>query len=183
MSLSEPSDVLTTLSPADLAVAELKALLGEPVSKGVFLDVMRAAGVVSSDGTAWSGPKVNESIERLVQKRLLNGDGVVAPSWREQLTLQVIRRPGGAALVAAVRAAAPRSWREHGSFEHWRAGPAYADIELARSVRLMALANDGAEVERLIGIAERAVGQMLAIWRSGRCFCGVVWRTSVSSTP
>ena len=158
MSLSEPSDVLSTLSPADLAIAELKALLGEPVSKGAFFDVVRAAGAVASDGTAWSGPKVNESIARLVQKRLLSGDGVVAPSWREQLTLQVIRRPGGAALVAAVRAAAPRSWREHGGYEYWRgAVSAYADIDLARSVRLLALANDGAEVERLIGIAERAV--------------------------
>ncbi len=157
MSLFESSDVLSALSPADLAIAELKALLAEPLSKGAFLDVVRGAGVVLPNGNLVSGPKVNESVARLVQKRVLSGDGVIAPSWREPLTLQVIRRPGAAALLAAVRAAAPRSWREQGGYEYWRAVSPYADIDLARSVRLMALANDGAEVERLIGIAEQAV--------------------------
>ena len=180
MSLFESSDVLSVLSPADLAIAELKALLAEPLSKGAFLDVVRGAGVVLPNGNLYSGPKVNESVARLVQKRVLSGDGVIAPSWREPLTLQVIRRPGAAALLAAVRAAAPRSWREQGGYEYWRAVSPYADIDLARSVRLMALANDGAEVERLIGIAEQTVAgdvRDLAIGPLG------VWRTSASLTP
>ena len=156
---AEPSDALTGLSPADRAIAELKALVREPMTKAAFLEIVRATKVVSADGKAWSIPKLNESVERLVRKRVLSPDGGIAPGWCEPLTLQAIGRPDGAVLAAAVRAAAPRSWRERGGYEYWRADSPFSDVDLARSVRLMALANDGPEVERLIAIAELAVAK------------------------
>ena len=157
MLFPEPSDLLSTLPPADRVIAELKALLGPPVAKAAFPEIVRAVSTATPDGKVWSIAKVNESVERLKQKRVLGADGAIAPDWCDRLTLRVIGRPDGAALVKAVHAAAPKSWREQDAYMHWRAGPLNTDVDLARSVRLMALANDAAEVERLIGIAERAV--------------------------
>jgi hypothetical protein len=74
------------------------------------------------DGKVWSIPKVNESVERLKQKRVLGADGAIAPAWCDPLTLEVIGRPDGAALAKAVHAAAPKSWREQNAYLHWRAG-------------------------------------------------------------
>jgi hypothetical protein len=156
MLFPEPPDLLSSLPPPDRVIAELKALLGLPVvAKAVFPEIVRAVSAAAPDGRVWSIAKVNESVERLKQKRVLGDDGAIAPAWRDPLTLRVIRRPDGAALAKAVHAAAPKSWREQEGY-YWRAGPIHNDVDLARSVRLMALANDAAEVERLIGIAERA---------------------------
>ena len=156
MLFPEPSDLLSSLSPADRVIAELKALLGLPaVAKAVFPEIVRAVSSAAPDGRVWSIAKVNESVERLKQKRVLGADGAIAPAWCDPLTLRVIRRPDGAALAKAVHAAAPKSWREKDGY-YWRAGPIHNDFDLARSVRLLVLANDAAQVERLIGIAERA---------------------------
>ncbi len=147
----------TVLTPSDSAIAELKALVGESVRKATFLDIVRAVGVVSPDGKAWTGPKLNEAIERLIRKRVLMSNAVISPDWREHLLLQVVRREGGAALISAVRAAAPRSLHEHSRYySRWELESPYTDVDLARSVFLMALANNEAEVERLIAIGEAA---------------------------
>ena len=61
--------------------------------------------------------------------------------------------------MKAVHAAAPKSWREQNAYMHWQAGPLHTDVDLARPVLLMALANDPAEVERLIRVAKRAVAE------------------------
>ncbi len=154
MSLAQTSDTLSALSPSDRALAELKAIVGEGLNKAAFLEVIRAAGVVSSDGKAWSHAKLNESVDRLIRKRVLSADGLIIRDWREPLTLSLIGREGSAALLAAVRGAAPRSWREQGAYYRWNVASPATDVDLARAVRLMALANDGPEVERLIGLAE-----------------------------
>jgi len=60
----EPPDLLSSLSPADRVIAELKALLGPPVAKAVFPEIVRAVSTTTPDGKVWSIQKVNESVER-----------------------------------------------------------------------------------------------------------------------
>jgi hypothetical protein len=148
------SETLSALSPADRGVAELKAVAGEGLNKAEFLTIVRAADVVSTDGYSWSHAKLNECVDRLIRKRVLLSDGAIAPGWREPLTLRLVGREDGAAVLAAVRRAAPKSWRESSSYMYWNTGLAATDVNLARAVRLMALAKDEPEVERLIGLAE-----------------------------
>jgi hypothetical protein len=160
MLFPEPPDVLSSLPPADRVIAELKALIGQqPLAKGVFFEIVRGVNATAPDGKAWSTPKVNDSVERLVKMRVLGADGAIAPGWCEPLTLRVVGRPDGRALAAAVRAAAPKSWLEKGYYASWEAAAPADDVDLTRSVRLMVLANDSAEVERLIGIAEHAAAK------------------------
>src|SRR4030088_324625 len=145
MLFPEPPDVLSSLSPADRVIAELKALVGQqPLAKGVFFEIVRGVNAIAPDGKAWSMPKVNDSVERLVKKSVLGFDRAIAPAWYDPLTLRVIGRPRGAELGVAVRAAAPKSWLEKCLSASW--GAPADDVDLARSVRLMALANDAAEV-------------------------------------
>jgi superfamily II DNA or RNA helicase len=155
---TEPSGVLDQLPPADRMIAELKALVGDGMTKGVFFETLRKLGLPSPDGRAWSGQKVNESVDRLVRKRVMSSDLAVAEAWREPLMLRVIGRPSGATLIAAVRAAAPRSFREGGGLYYYGGSP-HSDVDLARSVRLAAMSGQTAEVERLIGLAERATAE------------------------
>ena len=162
------------LAPADLVIAELKALVGAPVTLGVFVDIVRAVAPPSPDGRAWTGPKVKESIERLTRKRVLGADGAIKPEWRQPLTLGVLARADGATILAALRKAAPKSSREDERYGQWRAPPPHRDADLARSVRLAALANDGDAVERLIAAAQRAAnledeGLALGAWLLRDC--------------
>jgi superfamily II DNA or RNA helicase len=147
---------LADLSPADRAIAELKALVGEPLAKSDFFEVVRAVHPLAPDGRAWTAPKVHESVQRLIRKAVLSADGLIIPAWRQSVTLGVLKRLDGAQRVAAVRKASPKSWREHDLYQHWRAPPPHLDVNLARSVRLAALSNDGEAVERLIDIAIKA---------------------------
>ena len=157
MPACDAADILAKLSPADRAVAELKALAGEGLTKGAFFEIVRAAGPPSHDGKAWSAQKVNESVDRLRTKRVLGPDGQVLPAWRMRLVGRVVQLPERAALARAVRAAAPKSWREGGAYQYYSARRQwpYHDPDLDRAVRMMVLAGDEAEVERLIAIAER----------------------------
>ena len=118
MTTCDTAEVLAKLSAADLAVAELKALAGEGLTKGAFFEILRAVGPPSHDGRTWSAQKVNESVDRLRAKRVLGSDGQVLPAWRERLMVRVVRGPDGTALARAARAAAPRSWREGGAYQY-----------------------------------------------------------------
>jgi hypothetical protein len=102
---------------------------------------------------------VKESIDRLIRNGVLGADATIAPAWRQPVTLQLVRREGGAAVLAAVRAVAPKSLREQEIYRHWQATAPHLDSHLARSVRLAALANDGEAVERLIEIAIQATAR------------------------
>jgi hypothetical protein len=153
MSLADPVEILAKLSPADRVVAELKAVAGEGLTKAQFLAVVRAAGLPAADGLAWSYPKLGESIDRLVRKGVLSAEGQIVPLWREPMTLSLLDRKDSAAVLAVLRGAAPKSWREQGGYWHWSTASPAGDVDLARAVRLMALANDEAEVERLIALA------------------------------
>jgi len=158
-SLAQSSDTLPALSPSDRAIAELKAVVGDGLNKGPFFDIVRAAGGLAPDGRSWSYAKLNDTLNLLIRKRVLSADGVILPEWRELLTLSLLRREGGAAILAAVRLAAPKSLREHARYSHWNLAAPAADADLARAVRLAALTNDGHEVERLIALAEEAAGR------------------------
>lgn len=157
MLLVPSSDISRTLPPSDRAVAELKAIVGGRLSKADFLRVVRATGAVDQAGKAWSHAKLNECLERLVRKRVLTSDGVVAAEWREPLTLSFLGRTDCRALLAAVRQATP-IWLEEDRPRYW-GRPASWEADLARAVRLTAMANDEPEVERLIGLAEQDDGR------------------------
>jgi superfamily II DNA or RNA helicase len=150
---AEPTDALAKASPADRAVAELKALVGGGLTKSAFLEIARAVKIVSPDAGSWTAPKMADSLQRLTRNRVVGEDGVIDPAWREALILRVVSRPNGRALAEAVRAAAPRSWRESGQYG-WRQSWPYHDVDLARAARLMVIADKGEEVERLIAIAQ-----------------------------
>ncbi len=106
-------------------------------------------------GGAWSTPKFNEALKRVTREGLLQEDGQIHPDWREALTVQAARRPGVAATIAAVRAAAPQSWFDRsGLHRSWNDPAWHDDTALARTARLMTLAGDVAGIERLIGRVE-----------------------------
>src|SRR3954466_13857887 len=102
MLFPEPPDLLSSLSPSDRLIAELKALLGPPVAKAVFPGIVRAVSATAPDGKVWSIAKVNESVERLKQKGVLGADGAVAPACCYPLTRRPSRRPYAAALPKPV---------------------------------------------------------------------------------
>src|SRR5579875_3203679 len=79
MLLALSPDVLTALPPADRAVAELKAIVGERTNKAVFLDIVRAVEMAAADGRPWSHAKLNESLGRLTRAGVLSSDGAVVP--------------------------------------------------------------------------------------------------------
>ena len=157
MSLIPPSEILAELSHADRVIAELKAVVGPYMNKAAFLSVVAATGLTAQDGRAWSAAKLNDSLQRLVLKRVLTVEGAIVPEWRAPLTLSLLARDGSAALLDAVRGASPKSWREQSRYQYWGSGSPASDTDLARAVRLMALANNGPEVERLIALAEAPV--------------------------
>ncbi len=154
LALYMPSDVLERLSLAEVGVAELKALVGEGMTKGAFFEIVRASGIPAPDLKAWSTHKLNEVIQRLTARRILTSGGEISADWRGPLSLQVALRPDGGELARRVRVAAPRSWREQPSHYYYRGQWPYFDVDLARAARLMVLAGDEAQVEKLIGLAE-----------------------------
>jgi superfamily II DNA or RNA helicase len=145
------------LAAAEIGIAELKALVGEGMTKGAFLEVVRAAEIPGPDLKAWSVQKVNDVVQRLIAKGVLASNGQISADWRAPLTSRVALRPGGADLARRLRTVAPTSWREGGAYHyyHGRRQWPYFDADLARAARLSAMAGDEAEVERLIAVAER----------------------------
>jgi superfamily II DNA or RNA helicase len=155
----DPDHLPVGLSQADVMIAEVKALLGAAAPKNVFVDIVRAVASPMPDGRVWTAPKVKDSVDLLVRKRVLGADEAIAPVWRDRLTLRVLARPDGAARLAAIRKVAPKSPVERESYRYWQSPPPSLDVDLARSVRLAVLANDGAAVDRLVSLAQQATGR------------------------
>jgi superfamily II DNA or RNA helicase len=151
-----PSGALGGLSTAEIQLAELKALVGEGMTKGAFFDVVRGVGIPGPDGKAWTAQRVGEVVHRLIAKRILASDGHIGTEWRGPLTSRVALRPDGADLARRVREASPKSWRESPAYTyyHGRRQWPYFDADMARAARLMAVAGDEAQVESLIDKAE-----------------------------
>lgn len=152
MSPPEQTNALSDLTPADLVVAELKAIVDGPMARSIFFSVVRAVRPSAPDGKPWSMSKVDDSIRLLGRRRILGDDGTITAGWRDPLTLRVLGRPGAAAVVSAVRGALSKGWNQQTGYPHWVTTP-YSDLEIARSVRLATFANDSATVDRLMGFA------------------------------
>jgi superfamily II DNA or RNA helicase len=160
-----PSNALASLSAVEVAIAELKALVGEGMTKSAFFDVVRASGIAAPDQKAWTAVKLNDVLQRPIAKGVLTSDGHISPEWRDHLTTRVALRPDGADLARRVRRGAPTSWREGGPnhyYYHGRRQWPYFDADLARAARLMVMAGDEAQVEHLIALAEREATEDVA---------------------
>jgi superfamily II DNA or RNA helicase len=156
MSLAEPSDVLNRLSPMDRRIAELKALIGEPMNKSTFYEMARSADNPAPDGKAWSPQKIGDSVAVLVRKGVLDPDGTIAPAWCEPLALAVSARPGGKALIARLQGAMQRRGIGYTPAPSWSRSHAVSASDVARALRLMVLAGDTDAAENLLARSERA---------------------------
>ncbi len=164
MPLAEPSDVLNRLSPMDRRIAELKALVGEPMNKTNFYEMARSADNPAPDGKAWSPQKIGDSVAVLMRKGVLDPDGTIAPTWRDPLALAVAARPDGQVMIARLRGAMQRRGIGYAPASGWSHSYAVSASDLARSLRLMVLAGETEEAEKLLAIGERAAaGQPNAV--------------------
>jgi superfamily II DNA or RNA helicase len=153
-------DLLATLLPLDRKLAELKALLVELQTRAAFFELVRTLSIASPDGRAWNIGKLQESLDRLRQKKILGANHAIEPDWIEPLTLDLLARPDGVALVRTLRQALPKSPRDVRRHPWDFPPPLLDDVDFARSLRLAALLKDEAEVERLAALAEIADADM-----------------------
>jgi hypothetical protein len=167
MPFDQPAEPFSNLSPADAAVAELMALAGEGLPKHSFAELVRFSKTPSMDGKAWTFQKVQNSLERLIGYKVLTAGGEVSQAWLTPLILRASRRPDIVAHAKMLRAATPASWRDGRGYAGRRAWP-YHDAHLDRAVRLMVLADDGEEVERLVALAEEEA-------RADGCSGSIAW--------
>lgn len=165
--IADPAfDALKNLSERDRAFAELRAVAGGRLSRQALIGMARVAFPGLGAG-AWAPAGVADGVQGLVARGILRQAGEVAQEWREPLTLSLLARRDSREILRTIRAAAPRSPREDGRY-YW-AGDLASDEDLARAVRLAALANDETEVERLIAramsteanLSEPAVSELL----------------------
>jgi superfamily II DNA or RNA helicase len=149
------TDLLATLSPLERTLAEVKALLVRPQTKGEFLDLVRGLRLPTPDGKAWNIAKLQDCVDGLHRKKILAADLSIERGWIDPLTLAALGRPGGKELIRALRLLLPKSPREE-KRSYWDYVPApHQDELLHRSIRLAALVNDAVEVERLTALLER----------------------------
>jgi superfamily II DNA or RNA helicase len=148
-------DVLAALPPLDRRVAELKALLIEPQPRSVFLELAASLPDASPDGRAWNVMRLQDALNRLREKKILDRNMAIEDAWIEPLTLDLVARPDGLGLIRAVRQRLPKSPRET-RVHHWDfPRPLLDDVSFAQSLRLSVLLNDEAAVERLAMIVEQ----------------------------
>ena len=86
MLFSQNDQALADLSPTDLVIAELKALVGDSLTKGAFVDFVRTVAMSAPDGRAWTAPKVKESLDRLIRKRVLDSQATITPACQNPCT-------------------------------------------------------------------------------------------------
>ena len=142
------------LPHAEKMLMQVKALLGHAVNKTVSYNAVRQAGLRLPDGRAYSTALLNEQLQALQRKGLLDGTLDCIPEIMHPVAAGAGQSEGGTDLISAVKAAIPKSEREDGGRPYyWRYPPLSQDIALFRHLRLSVYANDEAEFGRLCRLA------------------------------
>ena len=142
------------LPHAEKLLMQVKALLGHAVNKTVSYNAVRQAGLRLPDGRAYSTALLNEQLQALQRKGLLDGTLDCIPEIMHAVAAGAGQSEGGTDLISAVKAAIPKSEREDGARPYyWRYPPLGQDVGLFRHLRLSVYANDEAEFGRLCRLA------------------------------
>ncbi len=100
---------------------QVKALLGHAVNKTMFFHAVRQAGLRSPDGKAYTSALLNEQLQALQRKGLLDGTLDCIPEIIHAVAADAGQSEGGTDLISAVKAAIPKSEREDGERPYyWR---------------------------------------------------------------
>lgn len=137
----------------------LKALIEPMVGKGAFFDVVRLSGLSRPGGKAYTHALLNEQLQSLQKKRLLDEALACVPEMLHAVAVDAAGAKGGEDLFKAAKTTLPRSPRENPStpsYSYQYKPPLQNDIDLFRRLRLAVYANDEAEFIRLRGIIEAA---------------------------
>jgi superfamily II DNA or RNA helicase len=136
----------------------LKALAGLAISKTIFCEIVRKAGLRQPEGKAYTLPLLNVRLQSLQRKGLLDGELNCIPEIAHPVAVEACA--GKAAdLAGAVKASIPKSEREQtGARTYYYFPPLSEDIKLFRHLRLTVYANDEVEFIRLRELAKRPEG-------------------------
>jgi superfamily II DNA or RNA helicase len=145
---------LARLTSQERWIAEIKALLIGPHTKAAFTELIRRVQILSPDRLKWNASNVQECLDSLRRKKVLETDYAMPFAYREALTLEVRARPGSAALFQAIRAALPSSPRERRRSSWDYTPPLDQDVDYARSLHLAVLQGDAAGVDALIKLVQ-----------------------------
>ncbi|MEJ2124915.1 MAG: SNF2-related protein [Alphaproteobacteria bacterium] len=128
----------------------LKALIDPAINKTALLQAVRAAGLRSPNGKAYTSASFNEQMQTLQCKGLLDNDFHCIPEIMHAVAVEAGRCEGAAKLIEAAKSVIPKSEREQvGRPAYYYLPPISQDISLFRHFRLAIYANDEAEFERL----------------------------------
>jgi len=145
------------LGPAERRIMELKALLGAPTSKTIFLDALRACGTPCPGGKSWSATSLNPILDELARLGLLDQAFACVPALTHRLARHAAESPASAPLLEGLGRALPRSIRETKPFYYFCS--LASDADLFRRLRLAIYANEASEFARLIKIFRDADGE------------------------
>jgi superfamily II DNA or RNA helicase len=145
------------LGPAERLIMELKALLGAPTSKTIFLDALRACGTPCPGGKSWSATSLNPILDELARQGLLDQALACAPALTHRLARHAAESPAGARLLEGLDRALPRSMREQKHF--YFSSSLASDTDLFRRFRLSIYANVAGEFARLVKIVRAEDGE------------------------
>jgi hypothetical protein len=160
-------DVFQRLEPPSQMVLRLKALIGAPVTRGAFIEVLRATGIRTPDGKAWSAISLNPLMDRLRSQGLLEDDLTVPDPLMHRMAIDAAGSRDARAFAAAIAQVLPA-----------RPVPQYSymprnTIEPNATLRLMCLAvytNDAAAFAENSGLLDQALGQGAAVAQVTRAF-------------
>ena len=108
---------------------QVKALLGHAVNKTVSCNAVRQAGLRLPDGRAYSMALLNEQLQALQRKGLLDGTLDCIPEIMHAVAAGAGQSEGGTDLISAVKAAIPKGERDDRERPYyWRYPPISQDI-------------------------------------------------------
>ncbi|MEA1674324.1 DEAD/DEAH box helicase [Nitrospirillum sp. BR 11163] len=136
---------LDALSPPDRILLRLIALIGPLPPARALLDCLNQARV---SPTLWTHEALVEAQNSLRRHGLLNNKMACPPALAHAVAIAALETAEGKALAIAIRTQLPAE-----SKSYW--DPKLVEVDFARGLRLAALQNDGAEVQRLLGLVRR----------------------------
>ncbi len=141
----------------DKTFMRLKALAGPSISKTMFCEIVRKAGLRQPDSRAYTSPVLTARLEALQRKGLLDGDLDCIGEIAHAVAVEAGSCKAAKNLTGAVKAGIPKSEREQtGGRTYYYFPPLGHDIKLFRHLRLVIYANDEAEFIRLHELAREA---------------------------